>query len=84
MLSSGEPPNKGMKLTGALPRFARWHGRRPQLIPVFDRRWRGDRMSMIGNFRLSSDDEVRQLLSDPNRITALLYPEPPRVSRRLG
>ena len=25
--------NKGMKLTGALPRSARRHGRRPQLIP---------------------------------------------------
>jgi hypothetical protein len=28
-----ELPNKGMKLTGALPRSARRHGRRPQLIP---------------------------------------------------
>ncbi len=26
-------PNKGMKLTSALPRFARWHGRRSQLMP---------------------------------------------------
>ena len=27
------PSNKGMKLTSALPRFARWHGRRSQLMP---------------------------------------------------
>ena len=25
--------NKGMELTSALPRFARWHGRRSQLMP---------------------------------------------------
>ena len=27
------PPNKGMNLTSALPRFARWHGRRSQVMP---------------------------------------------------
>ena len=43
MRSSGEPPNKGMKLTSALPRFARWHGRRSQLMPGV-RRTRRDRV----------------------------------------
>jgi hypothetical protein len=27
------PQNKGMNLTSALPRFARWHGRRSQVMP---------------------------------------------------
>jgi hypothetical protein len=28
-----QPHNKGMNLTSALPRFARWHGRRSQVMP---------------------------------------------------
>jgi hypothetical protein len=32
-------------------------------------------MSMIGNFRMSSDSEIRSLLAAPETIEALLYPE---------
>lgn len=32
-------------------------------------------MSMIGNFRMSSDSEVQGLLADPDTIEALLYPD---------
>ena len=31
-------------------------------------------MSMIGNFRMSTDEEIRSLLADPDRIEAVLYP----------
>jgi hypothetical protein len=30
-------------------------------------------MSMIGNFRMSTDEEIRSLLADPGRIEAVLY-----------
>jgi hypothetical protein len=32
-------------------------------------------MSMIGNFRMSTDEEIRSLLDDPDRIEAVLYPD---------
>jgi len=32
-------------------------------------------MSMIGNFRMASDAEIKALLEDPETITDLLYPE---------
>jgi hypothetical protein len=32
-----ERSNKGMNLTSALPRFARWHGRRSQVMPSVGR-----------------------------------------------
>ena len=30
---------------------------------------------MIGNFRMSTDDEIRSLLANPDQIAAVLYPE---------
>jgi hypothetical protein len=32
-------------------------------------------MSMIGNFRMSSDAEIQSLLAEPETIQSLLYPE---------
>ena len=35
-------PNKGMNLTSALTRFARWHGQRSQVMPGVGRRMKHD------------------------------------------
>lgn len=32
-------------------------------------------MSMIGNFRMSSDSEIQGLLAEPETIESILYPE---------